>query len=159
MTPLAVSLLVLLAAAPATPRETTAEGFETLMTRLADAWSKQDTRRALACFTGDALYMQPPDLQLYRGAAELEKLFRGIQSGTVMAFHRLAFDPRTQIGFGEFSFGKPTAAKADHGVVVITVRDGRIAVWREYFQQGPAAFSDFVAVEGKTWKWTGDDLK
>jgi hypothetical protein len=31
--------------------------------------------------------------------------------------------------------------------------------WREYFQEGPGAFADFVRVEGKSWKWTGKDLK
>ena len=103
--------------------------------------------------------MQPPDQQLYRGTAELEKLFAGLRSGTFMTFHHLAFDPRTQVGFGEFSFGREGAARADHGVAVVTLREGRISSWREYFEEGPASFADFVKVEGKAWKWTGQDLK
>jgi hypothetical protein len=154
-----LSLLLLLPPAPAAGREATAAQFEQLMATLADAWSKQQTERALGCFTADALYMQPPDLQLYRGTAELEKLFRGIRPGTAMTFHGLAFNARAQVGFGEFSFGRSGAATADHGVVVVTLRGGLIASWREYFQEGPGAFSDFVAVEGKKWKWTAKDLQ
>jgi ketosteroid isomerase-like protein len=129
------------------------------MTTLADAWSRQDTQLALDCFTADAVYMQPPDLQLYRGRAELEKLFAALRPGTSMQFHNLAFDPAGQVGFGEFSFGRAGAPTADHGVVVVTLRDGRIASWREYFQQGPASFAEFVAIEGKRWKWTGETLR
>jgi hypothetical protein len=129
------------------------------MTTLAEAWSRQDTQLALGCFTTDAVYMQPPDLQLYRGRAELEKLFGALRPGTFMTFHNLAFDAAAQVGFGEFSFGGSGAARADHGVVVVTLREGRIAFWREYFQEGPASFNDFVSVEGKKWKWTGQDLQ
>jgi ketosteroid isomerase-like protein len=152
-------LFLLLPSHAAPAREATVTEFESVMTTLAEAWSKQDTKRALACFTADALYMQPPDQQLYRGAAELEKLFAAIRPGTLMKFHHLAFDAKSQVGFGEFSFGRSGAAKADHGVVVVTLRGGRISLWREYFQEGPASFSDFVSVEGKTWKWTGKDLR
>jgi hypothetical protein len=160
MTGLGLSLFVLLLPAQAgAARGATAADFERVMATLAAAWSTQDTRLALECFTADALYMQPPDLQLYRGTAELEKLFAGLRPGTFMRFHNLAFDANTQVGFGEFSFGRMGAAKADHGVVVVTLRGGRIALWREYFQEGPNAFADFVKVEGKTWKWTGKDLR
>jgi ketosteroid isomerase-like protein len=141
------------------PREATRADFDKVMSALAEAWSKRDTSAALACFTADAVYMQPPDLQLYRGTAELEKLFRGIRPGTVMQFHALAFDAGRQSGFGEFSFGRQGAAKADHGVVVVQLRDGRIASWREYFQEGPGSFADFIRIDGKTWKWTGRELQ
>jgi ketosteroid isomerase-like protein len=160
MTVLVLSFLTLLLPAPrAAARGTPEADFRTLMATLADAWSSQDTQRALTCFTEDALYMQPPDLQFYRGAGELRKLFAALRPGTVMTFHHLAFDASAQVGFGEFSFGRSGATKADHGVVVVTLRDGRIASWREYFQEGPGSFAEFVAVEGKAWKWTGKDLE
>lgn len=97
------------------------------MTTLARAWTKQDTALALGCFTEDALYMQPPDRQLYRGRKDLEKLFAALKPGTLMTFHDLAFDPRSQVGFGEFTFGTSGATTADHGVTVVTLREGRIA--------------------------------
>lgn len=131
-----------------------ADGFVSLMERLADAWSRQDTDRGIECFTEDAVYMQPPAEQLFRGRAELRKYFGALKPGTTMKFHHLAFDERTQRGFGEFTFGSVGAAKADHGVTVVEVREGRIASWREYFNEGPAAFPDFIAQEGKSWKWT-----
>lgn len=156
---LGLSLLLFLSPQSPNAREATSAEFERLMTTLAAAWSEQDTKRALSCFTPDALYMQPPDQQLYRGEGELEKLFSALRPGTVMRFHNLAFNAKTQTGFGEFSFGRSDAAKVDHGVVVVTLRSGRIASWREYFEEGPASFSEFVAVEGKTWKWTAKDLR
>jgi ketosteroid isomerase-like protein len=152
-------ILLLLPADPAAARESTVAEFEKLMGTLAQAWSKQDTGQALGCFTADAVYMQPPDLQLYRGRGEMEKLFGAIRPGTFMRFHHLAFDVKAQVGFGEFSFGRSGATKADHGVVVLTLREGRIALWREYFQEGPGTFAEFVSVEGKTWKWTAKDLR
>lgn len=139
------------------PAGTSADGFREVMTRLARAWSTQDTALGLSCFTADAVYMQPPDLQLYRGAEELRKVFGALKPGTFMEFHHLAFDAATQVGLGEFSFGETGAPRADHGVAVVRFRDGRIASWREYFQPGPSRFEEFVAVEGKTWKWTGRD--
>ena len=154
---IAATTLLLLLSTPSPSPATTSE-FEALMATLARAWTRQQTRLALDCFTADALYMQPPDLQLYRGRDELERLFAALPPGTSMTFHHLAFDARTQVGFGEFSFGREGATRADHGVVVVTLREGRIASWREYFQEGPASFSEFVGVPGKTWKFTAKDL-
>lgn len=129
--------------------------FEALLQRLAQAWSTQDTELGLSCFTDDALYMQPPDLQLYRGHRDLRPLFAVLKPGTFMKFHNIAFNEVRQVGLAEFSFGRDGQAKADHGVAVVHVRQGRIVSWREYFQEGPASFEEFVAVEGKRWKWTG----
>jgi ketosteroid isomerase-like protein len=131
-----------------------AEGFVALMERLADAWSRQDTERGIECFTEDAVYMQPPQEQLFRGRAELRKYFGALKPGTTMKFHHLAFDERAQRGFGEFTFGSVGAAKADHGVTVVEVREGKVGSWREYFVEGPAAFPEFIAQDGKRWKWT-----
>lgn len=49
--------------------------FVALMQRLARAWSEQDTGAALACFTADAVYMEPPDIQLYEGHDQLGPYF------------------------------------------------------------------------------------
>ena len=137
----------------------TAADFQAVLDALARAWSRQDTRGALELFTEDALYMQPPDLQLYRGREELAKLFGALRPGTLMTFHHVALDAKAQVGFGEFSSGHAGAARADHGVVVVGLRDGRIASWREYFQDGPSSFDDFTRVEGKAWKFTAKDLE
>ena len=46
-------------------------GFRALLQRLADAWQTQNTQAGLDCFTADAIYMEPPDLQLVVGHDEL----------------------------------------------------------------------------------------
>ena len=136
------------------PRRLAKDEFGALMNRLADAWSRQDTKQAVSCFAPDAIYMEPPDKQLYRGHWQLGPYFAALRPGTFMVFHRVSLDESKQVGFGEFSFGRTGAKTADHGVAVVELRDGRIRLWREYVQPGPAAFETFVAIEGKSWKWT-----
>lgn len=127
--------------------------FTALMERLAKAWSDQDTDAALDCFQWDAMYTEPPDIQIYQGHDQLRPYFAALKPGTFMRFHNLWFDEAKQIGAGEYSFGMQDAATADHGVVIVEIRDGKIAVWREYQRKGPASFQDFISAEGKTWQW------
>lgn len=123
------------------------------MQQLARAWSEQNTHMALDCFTEDAVYIEPPDIQFYQGHEQLRPYFAALQPGTSMQFHHLWFDEQNQTGAGEYSFGMQDQATADHGVVVVELRDGRIAFWREYQRQGPPAFKDFTATDGKSWRW------
>lgn len=131
----------------------TSAEFRALMEQLARAWSTQDTDLALSCFADDAVYMEPPDIQLYRGHVELRPYFAALSSGTFMRFHTLGFDESAQAGAGEFSFGSETGDTADHGVAVVELDGERIGFWREYQRKGPANFSEFVAREGKQWQW------
>jgi SnoaL-like domain len=128
--------------------------FQALMARLADGWSRQNTEQALSCFTEDAIYMEPPDIQLYQGHAELRPYFAALNPGTLMRFHSLWFDKGRQIGAGEYSFGETNERVADHGVVVVELRNGRIAFWREYQQKGPSSFDRFLDRNNKQWRWT-----
>jgi ketosteroid isomerase-like protein len=128
--------------------------FRELMNRLADGWSRQNTEQALSCFSENAIYMEPPDIQFFEGHDQLRPYFAALKPGTFMRFHNLWFDESRQIGAGEYSFGEAGDAQADHGVVVVELRDGRIAFWREYQQKGPAAFDRFLDKNGKQWKWT-----
>ena len=130
-----------------------AQAFEQLMHRLAAAWSAQDTDVAVACFTEDAVYMEPPDVQLYRGHEQLRPYFAALEPGTFMRFHNLWFDEASATGAGEYSFGLEGQEVADVGVVVVTIERGAIAQWREYQRKGPADFSTFIATEGKEWQW------
>jgi ketosteroid isomerase-like protein len=127
--------------------------FQALMHQLAHAWSIQDTESALACFTPDAVYMEPPDIQLYQGHGQLRAYFAALTPGTYMRFHNLWFDPIKQIGIGEFSFGIAGKPTADHGIVVIELRNARITHWREYQRKGPASFEEFTGTSNKTWQW------
>jgi ketosteroid isomerase-like protein len=123
------------------------------MEEVAQAWSRLDTERALACFAPDAVYMEPPDVQLYIGHAQLRPYFAALPPGTFMIFHCMWFDEERQVGAGEYSFGREGAASADHGVAVVELRDGRIAFWREYQRKGSPHFENFIGVDGKTWQW------
>lgn len=131
----------------------TAAEFRELMERLARAWSTQDTELGLTCFTEDAVYMEPSDIQLYLGHEQLRPYFAALTPGTFMRFHTIAFDEDAQRGTGEYTFGSEGEETADHGVAVVEIADGRIGVWREYQRKGPASFDNFTAVEGKGWEW------
>lgn len=149
-----LALLLAVSSREAPVKKASAPEFERLMSQLARAWSTQDTELGVSCFTPDAVYMQPPDEQLYQTSSELRKFFGALEPGTFMTFRNLSFNPATQVGFGEFSFGQKGDAKADHGVAVVQLREGRISSWREYFKEGPADFDRFIATDGKPWKWT-----
>jgi hypothetical protein len=80
-----------------------AVAFREMMNRVADGWSQQNTDQALACFTEDAIYIEPPDIQFYKGHSELRPYFAALKPGTFMRFHNLWFDEGRQIGAGEYS--------------------------------------------------------
>jgi ketosteroid isomerase-like protein len=129
------------------------EGFRVLFQRLAAAWAAQQTEDALACFTEDAEYMQPPDVQFYAGHDQLRAYFGALRPGTFLRIEHLWFDAALQMGCVEFSFGKAGRPEADHGCIVVQLRDGKIAHWREYVQRGPADFDAFISTRGKAWQW------
>jgi len=125
----------------------------TLLERLATAWSTQDTGLALSCFTEDAVYMEPPDIQIYVGHEQLRPYFAALPPGTVMEFHNVMLDAAERVGAGEYTFGSAGKPVADHGVAVVELENDRIARWREYQRKGTAVFADFVARDGKSWQW------
>lgn len=128
-------------AKPAPPSTTE---FTAVMEELATAWNEGDSARAAACFTEDAVYSEPPAKQLYRGRQALFEFFGGNEGrpGQMsMAWHHLAFNPETGVGFGEFSFTYGTTA---HGVAVVRLRDGKIANWREYWYESELPWDQFI---------------
>ena len=132
-----------------------ATAFRRLVERVATGWETGDVDGALAAFAPDAIYMEPPDIQLYVGHDELRRYFAAVSAGTLMRLAHVSFDEATQTGAAEYTFASgPEDADADHGVAIIEVRDGRIASWREYQVKGPADAERFLAVDGKDWTWT-----
>jgi ketosteroid isomerase-like protein len=142
-------------ASPGPATRLDARGFADLMERLARAWEDLDSEAALRCFTEDAVYMEPPDMQLFQGWRELGPYFAALRRGTFMRFHQLWFDEDRQTGAGEYSFGTAGWHSADHGVAVIEIRNGLISSWREYQRKGPASFQEFAGRQGKAWQWHG----
>jgi ketosteroid isomerase-like protein len=116
------------------------DAFVTLMQTIADAWNAGDTDRALACFTDDAVYMEPPDEQRYEGRDELFDFFGGDDPPAMyMEWHHLVVDG--DIGVGEYTF---RGNRQFHGLVIVHLRGGRISRWREYERESALPWDDFV---------------
>ena len=130
-----------------------AAAFHALLQGLASAWAALDGDAAAELFTDDAVYMQPPDEQLFVGRDQLRAYFGPLDSGTYLRLDNVWFDADTQRGACEFTFGVDGQEEADHGVAIVDVTDGRIQAWREYLVKGPADQARFLATDGKDWHW------
>lgn len=135
------------------PNNIDQDQFKALMNRLAQAWGEQDSEAAAACFTAEAVYMQPPDIQLYFGRTQLQVNFAALEPETYLHFQNLWFDEGKQTGCDEYSFGVTGRPTADHGTIVVEIQGGSIAFWREYHVKGPRDFAAFTALEDKSWQW------
>lgn len=122
------------------------------MNDVAEGWSTQNTKQALGSFSDDAIYMEPPSIQYYRGHEQLRPYFAELDSTYRMEFHNLWFNRSAQTGVGEytFSYGRDTS---DVGVVVVELQKGKIKFWREYQVKGPTDFARFLSIEDKEWEW------
>ncbi len=115
-------------------------GFAELMETIARSWNEGDTFRALECFTDDAVYMEPPDEQLYLGRDELFEFFGGDDPPAMsMVWRHLAYqDP---IGVGEYTY---RGNHQYHGVAIVQCRDGKVARWREYQRESELDWEAFA---------------
>ena len=116
------------------------------MQQLADAWNKGEARAAADFFAEDALYSSVPNSVAREGRVALFNWFGGANGRAKpmqMAWHHLVFDEAQQIGAGEYTF---TYEVRTHGMVMIRLRDGKIANWREYEVESPL---DWDALVGK----------
>ena len=121
------------------------EQFRQLLQRVADGWNEGDAAKAVGCFTEDAVYIEPPDRQVYRGRATLFEFFGGDKKPEPpmrMTWHHMGFNAGEQIGFGEYTF---QMNRRYHGVVVVRVRGGKISNWREYQYESALSWEDFTA--------------
>src|ERR1700752_2826872 len=106
--------------------------FGRLMQTISDGWNEGNARKAADCFTEDALYIEPPDKQIYHGRDELYEFFGGDDGTDIpmnMTWHHLAFNAQEQIGFGEYTFEMHGRY---HGMVVEKIESGLIKYWGEY---------------------------
>jgi hypothetical protein len=147
LTSLAAASLVLVSVQPASqsePGRLTAAEFRKLMTTVSAGWNEGNARKAADCFADDATYSEPPRKQFYKGRAVLFEFFGGSKKPEPpmqMVWHHLVFDEATQVGAGEYTFRMNNQY---HGVVMVKVRNGRIANWREYQYQSALPWDDFV---------------
>ena len=145
-------LLLLVSACKNSADRVSERAFKILMHNIADGWSTQNTEQAISSFTEDAIYMEPPNIQYYRGHKQLRPYFDELDSRYKMTFHNLWFNKSAQTGVGEytFSYGKDTS---DVGIVVVELEHGKIKFWREYQRKGPTDFKEFLSIENKEWEW------
>lgn len=129
---------------PASSKPLDSQQFRALMETLAQGWNKGDAKKAAECFTADAVYVEPPDKQVYRGREQLYRFFggdAGRKQAMRMTWHHLVFDEDTQIGAGEFTFEYGGQV---HGMVIVRIRDGKISNWREYWYESPLDWKQFT---------------
>jgi hypothetical protein len=83
----------------------TEEAFRRLLDTVAAGWNEGDARRAADCFAEHAVYLEPPDRQMYRGREELYRFFGGEDPPRMeMRWHHVVFDEDRQVGAGEYTF-------------------------------------------------------
>jgi hypothetical protein len=128
--------------------------FSKLMSKLANAWMNRSTNTALECFKEDAIYMEPPDKQLYIGHVQLKPYFDALREGVFFKFHNIMFNEQTQVGSCEYSFGNIKNEICDTGVLVIELENNKIKFWREYQTKGSTDFNSFKSIHGKKCEWT-----
>lgn len=123
----------------------TISDFESLMQTIAAGWNEGNARKAADCFSEDALYVEPPEEQHYRGRAELYEFFGGDQGTDIpmkMTWHHLAFNEEEQVGFGEYTFQMHGRY---HGIVVVKVEAGLVSRWREYQYWSELTWEEFTS--------------
>ena len=69
--------------------------FQKLMENIAEGWSTQNTDLALNSFDKDAVYIEPPNIQYFRGYEQLRPYFDELSDSHKMEFHNLWFDSET----------------------------------------------------------------
>ena len=122
----------------------TAAQFKDLMRTVAAGWNEGDAKKAADCYTDDAIYTEPPDRQVYVGRQALYEFFGGDKKPDPpmkMAWHHLAFDEKSQTGFGEYTFQMNNRY---HGIVIVKIRSGKISNWREYQYKSDLEWREFV---------------
>ena len=65
----------------------TEKEFQNLMKNISDGWSTQNTNLALSSFDEDAIYMEPPSIQYFRGHKQLRPYFDELTEVHRMNFH------------------------------------------------------------------------
>ncbi|MDH3497629.1 MAG: nuclear transport factor 2 family protein [Gemmatimonadota bacterium] len=118
--------------------------FLNVMRGIAGSWTDGDASRAAGFFHVDAVYEEPPKQQFYRGQKTILAFFTDVMSDgpqLTMKWRNTAFDPKTNVGFGEYTFAR---VKQFHGIVVIQFRDHKIFRWREYQYQSDLGWAEFA---------------
>src|SRR5215469_14638454 len=86
---------------PSSKGQRSTHDFIALMRIVAEGWNEGNARKASDCFTEDAVYLEPPNRQLYVGRRAIDDFFgrpTKPQPPMRMEWHHLAFNEREQVG-------------------------------------------------------------
>lgn len=136
------------------------EEFTQLMQSVADGWNEGSPAKSINCFTDDAVYIEPPDKQFFKGNKELFDYFGGesAREGIMnLKWHHLFLNEENHTGAGEYTFEMNSIIH--HGMVLVELKNGKIALWREYDIPGKISYQDFIDTKNKVFKCTIKDLK
>jgi len=119
--------------------------FKSILMSVSNGWKSNDARLAANAFTLDAVYIEPPNQQLYQGRQEIFEFFGG-ESGRKnpmnMTWHHILFDQQNQIGTAEYTF--EYKGRLSHGIVIIQISEGKIRRWREYQYRSHSQWDVFI---------------
>jgi hypothetical protein len=121
-----------------------AAAFHATLETVAAGWNTNRAELAASCFTEAAVYLEPPDRQLYLGRTALREFFAASIAparSDRMLWHAVAFDSVRQVGFGEYTY---RGRQNYHGIVVVHLEGGLIRSWREYQYGSPLAWEAFI---------------
>lgn len=131
--------------------------FKELMQTIAKGWNTKNATMAVDCFTQDAIYIEPPDKQYFKGKAELYEYFGGDNGFDMhLTWHNLIFDEAKQTGVGEYTF--EMNGISHHGVSIVELQDRKIRFWREYDVVTNLSYEEFLKTEGKKFTFTIKEL-
>ncbi len=119
--------------------------FRDLMHTVAQGWNNGNAAMAANCFNEDAIYIEPPNQQLYKGKEEIFDFFggeKGRNDPMDMTWHNLIFDEVQQTGTGEYTF--KYKGRITHGLVIIQIFKGKIHRWREYQYRTDLEWDEFI---------------
>jgi hypothetical protein len=123
--------------------------FVDMLIQISDGWNRGNARVAADVFAIDAIYEEPPRKQYYAGKAAIFEFFggeKGFDRPMKMTWHNVAFDEEAQVGFGEYTFAMN---KQYHGIVVVKIKNKKIALWREYQYESSTEWCVFSGEGGK----------
>lgn len=140
-----IAVAVLMSGCSSAENESIGEDeFAAVLSGVAKGWNEGNAGMAAQYFADDAVYEEPPKKQLYKGKKEIFEFFggdKGFDKPMKMKWHNIAFNDRQQTGFGEYTFAMKNQY---HGIVVVHLKSGKIARWREYQYMSEAGWEDFA---------------
>jgi hypothetical protein len=145
-------LLVALSCRGSENEQMSSDQFADVLMQIADGWNKGDAKMAADVFAVDAIYEEPPRKQYYEGQVAIFEFFggeKGFDTPMKMTWHNVAFNEQTQVGFGEYTFAMN---KQYHGIVVVKIKNKKIARWREYQYASAMDWSEFSGESDKANK-------